>query len=193
MAPQPFDSTRRGVPRERQSLDTVAGARSGTPRRHRVVLTAPRVGDVVRGAGGWLFDRVAAGWDVLVLTAEPGDPRPLHILGATALDLETAWALPRHGRRPHAVALSAETYGADARVRDWLHRALEAGLADARIWDCRAAARAEGAGPPMPYLPSGAARAFKAQALVAAALQAEQAAAPEVFHGIAAVRPLASV
>lgn len=190
MAPQPFDSTGRSVPRGRRSLDAVPGARSGGPRRHRLVLTAPRVGDVVRGAGGWLFDRVAAGWDVVVLTAEPGDPRPLHILGATALDLETARTLPRPGRRPEAVALSADTYGSDGRVRDWLHTALDAGLTDARIWDGRAS---EGAGPPIPYVPSAAARAFKAQALVAAALRTEHADLPEVFHGITAVRALAPV
>jgi len=40
----------------------------------------------VRSAGGWLCDRARAGWDVNVLVADGGDPQPLMILGATALD-----------------------------------------------------------------------------------------------------------
>lgn len=37
--------------------------------------------DVVRSAGGWLFDRVMAGWDVQVTLTRACDVRPLQILG----------------------------------------------------------------------------------------------------------------
>ena len=46
------------------------------------------VAEAVRFAGGWLFDRVMAGWDVTVIVANRDDDRPLKILGATAVDLE---------------------------------------------------------------------------------------------------------
>ena len=64
--------------------------------RYRLDVVAASVADVVRFAGGWLFDRAMAGWDVTVLltdrVADHRDERPLHILGAQTLDLEDALA-----------------------------------------------------------------------------------------------------
>ena len=53
---------------------------------------APSMVDVVRSAGGWLFDRVMAGWDVTVITPDHSDSRPLQILGVRVRDLETTLA-----------------------------------------------------------------------------------------------------
>ncbi len=44
--------------------------------RYRLDIVAPSVAEAVRHAGGWIFDRVMAGWDVNVLLAQPGDTRP---------------------------------------------------------------------------------------------------------------------
>ncbi|UGQ13191.1 hypothetical protein LO772_06130 [Yinghuangia sp. ASG 101] len=151
-------------------------------------MAAPTMAEVVRFAGGWLFDQVSAGWDVLVLTADLADARPLQILGAHAMHLEDALAAPAQGRRPQAVAVAAELYESDIRVRERLRAALADGLENVRIWDdgCIADDVADFA---MPYRPSNAARAFKAQALVAAAVTADvDVKGMEVFHTVGALR-----
>ena len=45
--------------------------------RYRLDVVAGSVVDVVRFAGGWLFDRAMAGWDVSVLLTDlwPTTPR----------------------------------------------------------------------------------------------------------------------
>ena len=60
-------------------------------------MVAPSVADAVQFAGGWLFDHVMAGWDVTVAVSDPKDVRPLRILGANTVDLESALTSP-HGR-----------------------------------------------------------------------------------------------
>ena len=71
--------------------------------RYRLDVVSPSVTEVVRNAGGWLVDRVMAGWDVTVLIAGADvDVRPLQILGVAIGDLETAvqmWEGRPH-RRP---------------------------------------------------------------------------------------------
>lgn len=151
------------------------------------MVAAPTMAEVVRFAGGWLFDQVSAGWDVLVLTADLGDARPLQILGADAMHLEDALAAPAH-RRPQAVAVAAELYESDSRVRERLRTALANGLENVRIWDadCTADDMADFA---LPYRPSNAARAFKAQALAAASVAADvDAKGMELFHTVGALR-----
>ena len=49
--------------------------------RYRLDVVAANAADAVRFAGGWMYDRVMAGWDVTVLVADRSDDRPLHILG----------------------------------------------------------------------------------------------------------------
>ena len=39
--------------------------------RYRLDVVAANVADVVKFAGGWLVDRVMAGWDVTVLIGRP--------------------------------------------------------------------------------------------------------------------------
>ena len=53
--------------------------------RYRLDVVASSVDDVVVSAGGWLFDRAMAGWEVNLLIAEPSDARPLQILGISTL------------------------------------------------------------------------------------------------------------
>ena len=68
--------------------------------RYRLDVVASSVVDVVRFAGGWLFDRAMAGWDVSVLLtdlADQPDGRPLQILGAQVVDLEVALASVESG------------------------------------------------------------------------------------------------
>ena len=80
MASRSFEHAVRDVPGLR-TVDAAAGVIARRRLRYRLAVAAPSVVEVVRFAGGWLFDQVIAGWDVMVLTAEPGDDRPLQILG----------------------------------------------------------------------------------------------------------------
>ena len=62
----------------------VVGSRAGAREldmRYRLDVVAASVADVVRFAGGWMYDRVMAGWDVTVLLADDVDERPLRVLG----------------------------------------------------------------------------------------------------------------
>lgn len=188
MAPRRFDATRvHRIPEAPTRL------LSGPHLRHRLVVVAPTVAEVVQSAGGWLFDQMVAGWDVLVLTADRGDERPLRILGATAVGLESALASPLRGPQPQAVAVAAALYRTDPRIRARLDAAFDAGLVDVRVWDHRDSPGPDDDPAAMPYTPSAAARAFKRQALVAAAVPTDTCAAPEVFHGLASARSLATV
>jgi hypothetical protein len=136
---------------------------------------------VVQSAGGWLFDQVMAGWDVTVITADHSDSRPLEILGVRSRDLESTLALPVLGPCLQAIAVRADLYESDARVRRMVHLAFDEGQAEVRFWgDSRPADRRGGARP-LSHRLSRAARAFKAHALAAAAAPADSAEDVEVF------------
>lgn len=79
--------------------------------RYRLDVVAATVIDVVRFAGGWIFDRSMAGWDVTVLVADHPDVRPLQIVGARVLDLEDALTSVQSRPRPQALAAAADLFG----------------------------------------------------------------------------------
>ena len=56
--------------------------------RYRLDVVAASAADAVHSAGGWLYDRAMAGWEVTVLLPQSCDSRPLRILGVRAMDLE---------------------------------------------------------------------------------------------------------
>ena len=184
MAARSFDSADRGLPRV-HSLPRQS-ARPQPPVRHslrpRLTAIAPSTGEAVRCAGGWLFDQVMAGWDVTVVTADQGDPRPLHILGVRARDLEAVFAAPVLGPCLQAIAVRTDLYDADERVRRLVLTAAEAGSADIRLWGDLWPADFDGGADPVAHRLSLAARAFKAQAMAAASLPAEPPAETEVFR-----------
>ena len=97
--------------------------------RYRLDVVAASVADMVTFAGGWIFDRVMAGWDVTVLVARDEDVRPIHILGADTLDLETALAMWADRPQPHTLAVSADLFSRDSRIRRGVLAALEHVLA----------------------------------------------------------------
>jgi hypothetical protein len=150
---------------------------------------APSTAEAVRSAGGWLFDQVLAGWDVTVVTADHGDPRPLHILGVRARDLDSILAMPVLGPCLQAIAVHTDLYDADERVRRMVLTAAEAGAADIRLWGGSWPADFDCGADPVSHRLSLAARAFKAQAMAAASLPAEPAAETEVFRRADVRRP----
>lgn len=152
---------------------------------------APKPVEVVRHAGGWLCDRALAGWDVRVLTDDPANSRPLRILGARPVDLEPALASPLRGPRPQAVAVAAELYDADARVRRLVHAALGDGT-DCRLWADRWPAGPEDRADAVRHRMSTAARAFKAQAMAALAVPADELGTIETFRQAELLHPSTS-
>lgn len=136
--------------------------------RYRLNIVAPSVVDVVKHAGGWVFDQVTAGWDVLVIVGELVDDRPLRILGAQGLNLETAVDSNRRCGHPQSLAVPVDLFECSSPVRDWVLTALEQGLTQVALWGRN--------GPPglsdhvefVQHRLTTAAKLFKAQALLAA-------------------------
>lgn len=137
--------------------------------RYRLDVVAANAADAVRFAGGWMYDRVMAGWDVTVLLADRTNVRPLQILGVATTDLESALALWAERPHPQTVAVAADLFASDERVRRGVLGALEQGLTEVTLWgDSWPADLDDSVGPVAHHL-SAAARAFKSQALTAAA------------------------
>jgi AcrR family transcriptional regulator len=109
----------------------------------------------------------------------------LRILGASGHDLGTVLASPVPlGHCLRAIAISADLYDRDPRVRRIVLNARQARSAEVRLWgDARPAGTGGGAGR-MRHRLSLAARAFKAQALAAARVPGEAAADVEVFRDL---------
>lgn len=134
--------------------------------RYRLDVVAPCVLDAVRYAGGWLVDRVMAGWDVTVLIDGDEDVRPLEILGVETMDLETVLKSWEGRPHPQTVAVAADVFNSDRRVRHGVLGALEQGLTEVTLWGDECPADLSVC--PAHHELSAAARAFKAQALAAA-------------------------
>ncbi|OBH04651.1 hypothetical protein [Mycobacterium sp. E3247] len=138
--------------------------------RYRLDVVAVTVVDAVRFAGGWLFDRAMAGWDVTVLVADHPDDRPLQILGARVVDLEDALASVQSRPRPQALAAAADLFGCDARVRQGVLQALDHGATEVTLWGEGWPAELDDSVGLVQHRLSMAAQMFKAQAMAAAAL-----------------------
>jgi hypothetical protein len=137
--------------------------------RYRLDVAAADPADAVRSAGGWMYDRVMAGWDVTVLLADRANERPLQILGVATADLESALALWAERPHPQTVAVSADLFASDERVRRGVLGALEQGLTEVTLWGDTCPAELDDSVGPVAHRLSAAARAFKSQALTAAA------------------------
>jgi hypothetical protein len=134
--------------------------------RYRLDVVAPSVVEAVSAAGGWMFDRVMAGWDVRVLLADDHDARALHILGAATADLESTVLMGAGGQHPHALAVAADMYRTDSRIREGVRSAIDCGQTEVTLWGQAWPADLNRAGTgSVEHRLSVAARAFKAQAL----------------------------
>ncbi|MGK8508266.1 hypothetical protein ACRS5S_09450 [Nocardia asiatica] len=145
-------------------------------------MAAPGVADVVRYAGGWLFDRTVAGWEVAVLVSDHPDTRPLRILGATVLDLDQFLAAPMRETWPHAIAVASEMYLGDSRIRDGVLDCLDRGLTEVTMWGEGLPAELDHRVGSVQHRVSLAGRAFKARALQAAGLATDVVSHTEAFR-----------
>jgi hypothetical protein len=150
--------------------------------RYRLDVVAASVVDVVRFAGGWLFDRAMAGWDVTVLLADPADDRPLQILGAQTMDLEHALASVDTRPRPQALAAAADLFGCDSQVRQGVLQALDHGVTEVTLWGQTWPAELDDSVGLVQHRLSSAAQIFKGQALAAAAVSVDSIDPTETFR-----------
>ncbi|WP_156687155.1 hypothetical protein [Mycobacterium sp. Marseille-P9652] len=154
--------------------------------RYRLDVVAADVVDVVLFAGGWLFDRAMAGWDVTVLLTDLSgrpDCRPLQILGARVADLDDALASVGVRPKPQALAAAADLFGCDSRVRQGVSQALDHGVTEVTLWGNDWPAELDGSVGQVRHRLSAAARIFKGRALSAVALDGSVVDAYETFRG----------
>lgn len=156
--------------RSRRCVDPLPG--------YRLDVVASDVADVVRSAGGWLYDRMAAGWEVNVLLPVTPDARALQILGVRALDLESVLSTDSGSA---AMAVSAAAFAADGRVRDTVRKALDHSLTEVTLWGDDWPLTIGRALTAVQHPLSAAARAFKRQALVAIGSRGLRAGLAETF------------
>jgi hypothetical protein len=150
--------------------------------RYRLDVVALSVFEVVTHAGGWLFDRVMAGWDVTVCIADHADVRPLQIIGTRTLDLDYSFGSLDHRPRPQALAVATDMFGSDLRARQRVLKALDHRLTEVTLWGELRSAELEARTDSVQHRLSDAARVFKAQALAAAATPKASVGCTETFR-----------
>lgn len=148
--------------------------------RYRLDVIASTVDEVVQSAGGWLFDRSMAGWDVNLLIAEPADDRALQILGIGTLSLEQT--LESTWPPGQSIAVAADMFNTDARVRENVITALDRGLGEVTLWGDTWPPEVHRRAETVHHRLSAAARAFKALALSVAARPSASVAPTETFR-----------
>ena len=169
-----------------RSIGPTEPTRLAIPRsdlRYRLVVIAKDTVDLVTSAGGWLFDRAMAGCNVTAVLAERTNERPLRILGVQTADFADA-PVSQLCDADSALAVSADLYRTDPRVRDAVLDVLEAGLTNLVMWGDSWSREFDGLGGCVHHRLSIAARAFKAQALIATGAMAGGLADLESFRGI---------
>jgi hypothetical protein len=152
-------------------------------RSYELAVIAIDVGDVVRSAGGWMCDRVRAGWRVTALIPVESDIRPLQILGVKALPFENVYGALRQSS-PTAVAMASEVIEYDNRVRQDIQRVLLRGRTEVTFWGESSPHDLAGWIGEVRHRLSGAARAFKTQALITTSSTNAVAGPTEKFRSV---------
>lgn len=158
----------------------VARSRSRTPRLapYQLDVVGAHVADVVDSAGGWLFDRVMAGWDVRVAVTDPGDQSALRVLGVQTVTLAAVFGA-EHG--PASLAVASAVCGIDDQVRDAVAASVRSARTEVTMWGELWVPSMGRPGSEVRHELSSAARLFKTQAALAAGLD-PTVAAFEVFR-----------
>src|ERR1700731_4072472 len=155
--------------------DAVAQSRSHAATsmlfRYQLNVIAASVADVVQSAGGWLFDRRMAGWEVNILLSEHNDSQALRILGATTGDLRSGIASFLRGpERAAGLAVAADLLAIDESIQSEVLEAVRSGLTEVALWGDSRPTNVGGQVDSTEYRLTAAARMFKGHALAAAGL-----------------------
>jgi hypothetical protein len=135
--------------------------------RYRLHVVAPSVAEAVASAGGLIYDRAMAGWDVTVMVDGEVDDRPIRILGAKAENLSAALASRGEAGRPRALAVATDVVAGSEAVRRNLIAACNAPTIDILLWGGHCPSELQCDITPVGHQPSVAANVFKAHALAA--------------------------
>ena len=138
--------------------------------KYRLDVVASNPADVVCSVGGWLYDRVRAGWEVNVLLPQQCDTRPLQILGMQASDLDSQIPAASTGCAARGLAVSADMFASDARIRQQVLKALDRWMTEVTLWHDDWPLAVGHRTTTVQHVLSGAARAFKRHALTAAGI-----------------------
>ncbi|WP_241385055.1 hypothetical protein [Rhodococcus sp. CH91] len=137
----------------------------------------------MRYTGGWLYDQVAAGWEVVVVVPQSSDLRPFEILGASkAVDLESALSSASYGPMPDTVAVAADLYASDERIRNGVLEVLSENPATIALWGDTVPSELDSRIVPLQHRLSRAAQVFKSHALAAASAPATAVGLTESFR-----------
>lgn len=133
-----------------------------------MVVVAPDIAELVTVAGGWLFDRAMAGWDVTALVNEDSDVGPLRILGVGATELESVLSAYPPALQRCAISIAGHNYSSDHRIRELVRRIMDSGATELTVWGDVCPAEFRATLLPVDYEPTTAAQVFKKYALAAA-------------------------
>ncbi|WP_445166517.1 hypothetical protein ACTXG7_22085 [Mycolicibacterium sp. Dal123E01] len=148
------------------------------PARYQLDVVGTHVADVVDSAGGWLFDRVMAGWDVRVAVTNPGNLAALKILGVQTVALAAVFGA---AHAPTALAVAGAVCSSDDQVRDALVASVRSARTEVTMWGEMWVPSMGRPGDDVRHELSSAARVFKTQAAHAAGVD-PAVAAFEVFR-----------
>ncbi len=144
----------------------------GAAVKYRLDVVASSPADVVGSIGGWLYDRVRAGWEVSVLLPQRCDSRPLQILGMQASELDAQITAAGTGCAARGLAVSADMFASDLRVRQQVLTALDRRMTEVTLWHDDWPLTVGHRTTTVQHVLSCAARAFKRHALTAAGIAA---------------------
>jgi hypothetical protein len=139
--------------------------------RYQLCVVAHDVGELVDLAGGWMCDRTLAGWDISVALSEPLDVRPLQILGVTTLLTHQRFASINEGGANTSIAVAPGIFETNDHIRRVVLQALDQPAIEVTFWGPSIPSDLHGQLARRQHRLSGAARAFKAHALAAAAVR----------------------
>lgn len=96
----------------------IAARRAGDvkPGPYQVNVIVSNIRGAVESIGGWMFDRVTAGWHVKVFVAEGSDIRPMRILGVRTVAGYEDMPVAGSSHRIMALAVDAALLEADEHV-----------------------------------------------------------------------------
>jgi hypothetical protein len=134
---------------------------------YRLDVLGTDAAELVRSAGGWMFDRAMAGWRVNAWLLDAAEPRPLQVLGVRAHRLEPG-VYGLDGEIAGGLAVSSDLVAAHGGVRDEVRSVLASGRAEVVLWGGQWPDLLGGRAEPVRYRMSAAARTFKRHALMAA-------------------------
>jgi len=137
---------------------------------YRLDVVASNPADVVGSIGGWLYDRMRAGWDVNVLLPHRCDSRPLEILGVQVTDLDWQILSGDTECAARGLAVSADMFASDARIRQEVLSALDRWMTEVTLWHDDWPLAVGHRTATVQHVLSRAARAFKRHALAAAGI-----------------------